>query len=469
MPEGSALLASDREALERMWREGAWTGEEAWGALPHLDALYRAGLLLTLPTEIGPVVTLSAKGKRAVFGTSDVGPSLTRAMDDAYLRLCLRDHRCTLIEDPPAWVNWTGLPLALTPFGKALVVGRLSRGGYTALGVRRLLERLNSDLLSRGVVLVVFTPSARRAQDLAVREAHKLRVVPHRPQVPQDDERRSGLSPRAPDEPGEEGPEDRLDGPVLTEMGAAALRAQGVPDLTLEVLSRTRAERIERAREALLCDGVLAETQLRRHFGLGPRDLVGAWMVEDIVRPVHGRFALEVPARFYVAARSMRLMDASTLSHRAGTAELRLRLGVAPEAWEVEARGRLRYEEPDAVWHPEGGAGSGSGGGVGGAVAVEYDSGAYTSGVVRRKVRMFRDRGFSGVLWGVPGALRARRLAPLVGGRVEVVRWWERAAPGTPVEPGRGSEGARSEGAKGGERGEEGRNVRRNRGGEVTK
>lgn len=418
------LAPNEWRALHELLSLGAWTVDEAWDAAPDLDTLYARGLLLTLPTELGPLVTLSRKGRAALGQGERAGPSFSRLVDRTYLRLCLEDHGWQVLREARA-ENGRALerfPVVRTPLGEVYAAGKLTGGGYSAMGVRGLMERVHGALLTRRERLLVFTPRTSRGQKAAAEYASTLWLFPHRPTFGKEDVGRLGTA-REFGEAWEAAPDE---GPILTPAMAERWRARGVPDLTLEVLQLTRAGRVERAREALATDGVLAEPQLARHYHLDARDLPDVPFVEDVVRPIHGRASLEVGARFFVASRRMKHIEGPRLSHAAGVTELRHALGIAPSAWKVEARSELglRLEEPDAVARVNAEPGNA------GRVAVEYDSGMYTRTVAWRKARTFADRGFARIVWGVGSDLRAARLRAWMRADVRVVRWWDGDAEG---------------------------------------
>lgn len=116
------------------------------------------------------------------------------------------------------------------------------------------------------------------------------------------------------------------------------------------------------------------------------------------------------------------------VAHLLGAAQTRIDLGAPLERWESDAAAVGETERPDAFWHLEGG----------GCVAIEYDSGAYSREVVRRKMAAFER--FDGVVWACSSDRRRRRLRRVLGPlgyRVIQVDWWSpRRAPA--LEPGAG-------------------------------
>jgi hypothetical protein len=125
---------------------------------------------------------------------------------------------------------------------------------------------------------------------------------------------------------------------------------------------------------------------------------------------------LEVGTRFFLASARMRHMKDPYLAHHAGLAEMRQQLGVMPDKkiWQLEPRSRLSYEQPDALWHSPYGT-----------VAIEYDTGSYSSLTIQKKREAFRDRGFSATVWGVPSVKRQQRLTQAFGQEVLLAKWFD--------------------------------------------
>lgn len=98
------------------------------------------------------------------------------------------------------------------------------------------------------------------------------------------------------------------------------------------------------------------------------------------------------------------------LAHLAGTAELRLRLGVERSLGKVEQpwilEGGFGDERPDAEWLLADGR----------RVAVEYDAG-YPPAVVREKLRAFSR--YDMVYWGTPSSTRQHNLQSRYPGQAE--------------------------------------------------
>jgi len=108
-------------------------------------------------------------------------------------------------------------------------------------------------------------------------------------------------------------------------------------------------------------------------------------------------------------------LDERILPHVLGVAEVRRILWGSVDAWDASGASRMRaaVEVPDAV------AVRGDG-----LWAVEYDTGAYTEAVVRRKCEAFGE-GYAGQIWAVPAERRAAWLRRLgVPGPIVVAPWW---------------------------------------------
>lgn len=154
----------------------------------------------------------------------------------------------------------------------------------------------------------------------------------------------------------------------------------------------------------LQVDTVLTDAQLARR-GLSGE---GFPSITLTIRPMP-RGTRELPVTFRALTEARLFREASSLTHLAGTAELRARLSAAAECWHLDHGGR--FHRPDATWRTPDGD-----------VAVEYDAG-YTLQVARRKVRAFGT--FREIVWGTPSALRASRLqVEFPGVDVRVLDYW---------------------------------------------
>lgn len=115
------------------------------------------------------------------------------------------------------------------------------------------------------------------------------------------------------------------------------------------------------------------------------------------------------------------------VAHLLGAAQVRIDLGAPLSSWESDAAAVGETERPDAFWHLPGG----------GCVAIEYDTGAYSPDVIRRKIAAFER--FDGVVWACSSDRRRRRLRRTLGPlgyRVIQVDWW---SPRVRAQPAPGS------------------------------
>ncbi|WP_161883145.1 hypothetical protein [Deinococcus alpinitundrae] len=304
-----------------------------------------------------------------------------------------------------------------TDFGECLLTGLMRGGGYSRQSLESLTTRFKSTALFRDFYIVVLTPSPTRRRKYAETQksflklatvlpkslvngeaATRVKVVPARPNFEADD--RPYYAGTA-----------HLEDPLF----------QALPDITKTILSLSRTERIGEARRALGCDAAMSSAQLKRYFGLGVSDLEGASYVNTIIRPVKDTMANEITTTFLTSTRQIANGDDASLAHRCGAAQVRYMLGVDsdPEVWQAETRGRLSYENPDAVYlSPQGQR-----------IAIEFDTGHYSAKDIRRKLDAFQDRGFAKPIWAVTTKVRQRNLSRKIGTRltreVMLASWWE--------------------------------------------
>ncbi|BDP43764.1 hypothetical protein DAETH_37330 (plasmid) [Deinococcus aetherius] len=418
------LTDEEKQALHDLYvHYGAWTPEEAEGLLSRRREFLREGLLVEVDTLMGPMTLLGVKGRRAAFETSEGARSLNRQLDWAYLRLSLAQLGWDLIQNPNLGrglrqYDRTGLLQEVrTEHGIALVGGQLSHGGYSANSLKSVVTRFKSLALTHRFWVIILTPSPTRGQGVAQANRSMLKVVHVLPKFTARTSvvRTARPRPESADKPLDTGP--RIT-PYMAEK-AQSKRSHLIPDLSLEILQMTRTERRERALEALSHDGVISTGQLTRHYGPDEHDLAGTRYREVLVRPIHARYGLEVKTRFYTASQKLAGMESYELAHLAGTAELRQQLGVPPgRHWQVDKRGRLPFNEPDAVYDSPYGP-----------VAVEYDNGSYTLSTVQQKLEAFSDRDFKEVVWGVAGERRRATLEQKIKASlarpVLWAEWWK--------------------------------------------
>lgn len=191
-----------------------------------------------------------------------------------------------------------------------------------------------------------------------------------------------------------------------------------LPPKTRSLLQRPRAVRVAAAERALLCDHVLSEQQLQRHYGIDRYDMARWWGVRALVRPVHGSFGLEIPTTFVCLNPELSRLHDGHLAHLAGVAEMQHELGIAssPDVWMVEPRERHRQAQPDAILSRNDHD-----------FAIEYDNGSYAELVRQRKIRVFSAGQFNATIWGVPRVTRQRQIEQNASLAVITVQWWQPA------------------------------------------
>ncbi|WP_407538657.1 hypothetical protein Q0M94_10775 [Deinococcus radiomollis] len=115
------------------------------------------------------------------------------------------------------------------------------------------------------------------------------------------------------------------------------------------------------------------------------------------------------------------------LRHLAVTAEMRYQLGIPADRWSVLNRGRTAFQTrgrrmnadcvPDAEYV-----------GAAGLIAVESDTGTYTTTLVKEKLQSFDGR-YQEIVWGtVSGVRQARLKSKVIDWKVRVkfldATWW---------------------------------------------
>lgn len=386
----------EKAHLHQMYMDGTWPWEktrQTFGDARSHEFMTR-GYLFPIQTDMGRLTLLLARGLITAFNVCDKPVAFSRQIDRTYFRLALQELGWTEMPDQSLTehASTKKMRAIYTSYGPALVMGLLGSGtGMTLEAMRKVAERQRSNALLHNYHVVLITPSARRGRKLGNRHSSWFHVVHCLPKV---------------------GDGQRLN--IQREMESTRSPSVALPD---------REERVAVALQALQVDTVLSRRQLERYYGLNPTDLAGVPYVETVSRPVHARYGLEVPNRIYLAEKKMSRLHDHDLTHRAGVAEIRHQLGAPadPNEWEVEARGRLRYEEPDAVWRT-----------VLGDIAIEYDTGSYTMKAVDKKVETFRDRDFMQTIWGTASDTRAARLSQVLGPQgvqVMTAQWWLQEQP----------------------------------------
>lgn len=404
-PRHEGISAQEREAFRALLQDGAWTTHEANQALGRQRAreLASEGYLGLTFTAMGYLYFLQAPGRVAATGTCDKPRSFGSCINLAYRRLALQRLGWEAITDlqhlpRPARDDLTPVQ---TPEGIVWLTAQYGVGrGCSVQKLQKLVADWRSEALYHNIRVVVVTPNLRRGQRLQEREESWLRLVPCLPFKQQEGRL---MYPDSHDP-------QACDGPVPLPETA------DLPELSQHILSLSREARIQQARQALEVDSVLSRQQLQRHYGLDTGDLQGVPFVHALLHPCHGRYGLEVGTRFFLASARMRHMKDPYLAHHAGLAEMRQQLGVMPDKkiWQLEPRSRLSYEQPDALWHSPYGT-----------VAIEYDTGSYSSLTIQKKREAFRDRGFSATVWGVPSVKRQQRLTQAFGQEVLLAKWFD--------------------------------------------
>lgn len=413
----------ERERLTNLYMEdGGWTVEEAKKYLPspRIRDFLKAGILVWQGTEMGAVILLGTLGRQAVFGVGSGCVNLDSQVNRTYRRLSLKQLGWRVLEaselgfELPESLVSRRLFFCETYAGLALVGGQLTGNGYSSVHLRRLVVRYRSTALAYGFKLAILMPGKRRGQSLARRFGEVLDVVHVLPDVGEGRQIRRVTAPARQETRTPEGPylagEAWRDDPQLSTL----------PGLIRQTLQLSRAQRIEQAMAALECDDVMTAAQLRRFYALSPQDLPGVYQVPTVICPVPTQRANEVKITFLTLSKRLSGKSNFVLCHRCGTGHMRHLLNLPPDLdrYHLEPRSRLKYEEPDAIWEPEEGR----------RYALEYDHGTYSPLTVGRKIDTFRDRDFTGIIWGVGSPQRQRNLQAKIGPElyrpVLLVEWW---------------------------------------------
>lgn len=417
---------NERQFMSEIYTLGGLTPAEAkeksQRLFVNLDELFDGGLLHITYTLMGELIVLTAYGLQVIVNDGIIYRSLTRSIDLAYERFCLQNLGWSVLRKavqsgPELTSGLSRYPRVQTDERDAYIVARLSRGGISADAIHKLAKRYRSTLAATNHDLVIITPHPRRGLHTVNRHGANLRFKHMLPLI-QDGE--LGRRMWTGEDVGDTWETPPIQGPAITELQAAELRHQGVTDLTLEILQLTRQERIERAYEALECDGVITESQLQRHFKLEAEDFPKVPYVEDLARPVHMRHTLEIPVRFYLASRRLKQSEVPQLAHRAGAGELRHLYGIRPDQCAQVHQGtqslRRNLEEPDAIWYPDAEDRTRR-------IAVEFDTGSYPRKVIEAKRDAFRKH-YESFVWGVTSKRRKENVASLLTQRVDLAEWW---------------------------------------------
>jgi len=181
----------------------------------------------------------------------------------------------------------------------------------------------------------------------------------------------------------------------------------------------------ERALSLLETDRALTGRQLYRCYGIHPRLLTNLGRRDVTLGPRKNWSGTPITVRFYgLHQRDLDRLHPAALGHYAGIADMRYRLNVGGARWQISrsgSQGRLQRKQsgclPDAVYKGETGR-----------VAVEYDTGTYSTSLVVEKLEAYY-LDHAATVWGVTSPLRQRRvreLAAAYGFRIQVIdaTWW---------------------------------------------
>lgn len=405
------LSPAEQGSLRQLVQDGAWSDAEA-ARLPILVPLIEERLLARIPTVIGWLTVLTPRGMTALGIPRRHWHSVGSRLNDAYVRLSLQTLEWPLISDSPLHeLDTSGRMVpAMTPFGPALVTGKMP-AGYSPAGLREIRNRLKSTTLYHDFTVVCLTPSSRRGQTFAANNGSWCRVVHVVPGLP--DLSGQGLPSRA----------------GLTSDDSAMVphgmhqQDYDYGDEWLKIMDAGVEERVAMFLRALKCDGVISAQQLQRHYALSHDDLPDVPCVEATLAPVHSRPDFLVNTRFYLLKKRWRSHQWTTHAHAATITEMRMMLDVPadPEVWKRSEEGghsrlranRRRLTRPDAIYMGEFGP-----------EAIEADTGSYTTTVIERKISSFRDQGFDEIIWGVPLLQRRDNLSAAHPMRVLHARWF---------------------------------------------
>lgn len=181
----------------------------------------------------------------------------------------------------------------------------------------------------------------------------------------------------------------------------------------------------DRAIEILEADRALTGRQLYVYHSIHPKLLTNLGRRDVTLAPRKNWSDAPVTARFYgLNQRDLDRLHPAACGHYAGIAGLRHRLQVGPASWHhLRAGGqdRIRGLEPGCVpdaWYQ----------GAGGRVAVEYDTGTYSMGLVEEKMLEYQ-QDYSLIVWGATSDIRRARLKSLaselyVRASVMDATWW---------------------------------------------
>lgn len=411
------LTATEQASLRQLVQDGAWSDAEA-ARLPTLSQLVAEGLITRVHTVIGWLTLLTPKGLTLLGIPRRQWHSISSRLNDAYVRLSLHTLDWPLIKKSPLLeLDTSGRMVAAeTPFGPAMVTGKLP-AGYSPEGLRKIRNRLKSTTLAHNFTVICFTPSPRRGQTFAVKNASWCQIVPVVPDLPDLFSKFPSVLTTV------------LPRPHLSTQDDAiflhGMHQQGYTygDEWIRIMNCETEERLAMFLRALECDGVISDQQLHRHYALSHDVLPPITYVDATLAPIHSNPAFLVSTRFYLADKRWKNHQWSTHAHAATVTEMRMMLDIPadPKVWrrseETDQSGpranRRRVNKPDAIFM-----------GDFGPEAIEADTGSYTMKVVDRKIGSFRDQGFDEIVWGVPLLQRRDNLAAARPIQVLHARWF---------------------------------------------
>lgn len=407
------LSPAEQAELHRLVKDGAWSDAEA-AQLPTLSPLLDEGILQRIHTVIGWLTVLTPAGLKLLRIPQRHWHSIGSRLNDAYVRLSLQTLQWPIIHQSPLLELDTSnrMVAAMTPFGPALVTGKLP-AGYSPQGLRKIRERLKSTALFRDFTVVCLTPSPRRGQTFAENNKSWSRIVHVVPELAELRMERPPLASRLPARPD-------VDASFLHKIHQ---RGFTYGDEWLKIMNCTVEERVELFLKGLECDGVISEQQLHRHYALSHESLPPIPFVQATLAPIHSDADFMVNTRFYLWKKKWKSHQWTTHAHLATITEMRMLLDIPadPKIWKrSEAAGekllrgnRRRVHKPDAIFM-----------GDFGPEAIEADTGSYTRRVIERKIDSFRYQGYDEIIWGVPLMKRRNNLSAAHPIRVLHARWF---------------------------------------------
>lgn len=91
------ITETESESLQKLYMDGAWTRNEIRKhfSVPRLNELTEHEYVSIVPTEMGSMYYLAAKGRKAGFGLANDPRRVSSQINRAYLRLCAQDYGWT--------------------------------------------------------------------------------------------------------------------------------------------------------------------------------------------------------------------------------------------------------------------------------------------------------------------------------------------------------------------------------------